>query len=114
MKNDGPGSPSGAEPAGRRAGYQFVQRGYGRPLPPIEPHVFLDERDRAFHPEAPTGLILLDRSGIIQANFPATTPGILAAYLVVRQGEQVDTAFASSGVVGYVLKGEGQTNVVGE
>jgi len=100
--------------ASDRARYFFPERSYGRPLKPIKEHVFLDERDRAMAPDASTGLILLDRSEAMETGFPATTPNLLAAYLVVTAGDHYETLFQSSGEVYCVVNGSGRTEVAGQ
>ena len=69
-------------------------------------HQFLAERDRAFDPATPTGLIALDLSERLGTGFPATTPLMLTRYARIRAGERLTTRFKASGELYYVFEGE--------
>jgi gentisate 1,2-dioxygenase len=77
--------------------------------PPVPRRQFLAERDRAFDPEAPTGLIPLDASDALETPYPATTPSLLAQYLRLRSGESLSTKDRASGEVYFVMQGTGQS-----
>ena len=98
----------------RRARYFSSADGFNIKRPRIPAHAFLAERDRAFAPAAPTGLIQLDLSGALEIEFPATTPLILARYAVIRAGETLRTAFAASGQIYHVIAGAGDTSWGGD
>ena len=66
-----------------------------------------DEQRRALASDCPTGLIPLDISGMLGTAYPATTPLLLARYVVVRAGESLDHAFAATGEIFYVARGNG-------
>ena len=53
---------------------------------------FADEATRAFDVTAPTGTIDLDCSATLGSKHPATTPNLLARYLVIREGEELEFA----------------------
>ncbi|WP_231596756.1 cupin domain-containing protein [Synechococcus sp. CBW1004] len=80
-----------------------------RPQPRIEPWVFRAERELAFSPDAPTGLVLLDRSQQLRLAGPGTTPSLLAGYVVVRARQQLRTRFRGGREFYFVIHGEGQT-----
>jgi len=71
--------------------------------------LFLEEYRRAFAPNTPTGVILLDLAGLMQLDFPATLPLILARYVRIRAGERMEMRLAASGEIYVVLKGTGVT-----
>lgn len=78
-------------------------------LPPVPDHIFVDEPLRALAADTPTGLIACDLSQHMACAFAATTPLILARYGRIRAGESLPTAFDASGVVCYVIQGQGTT-----
>ncbi|MGH7321860.1 MAG: cupin domain-containing protein [Candidatus Rokuibacteriota bacterium] len=83
--------------------------GFNIERPPVPAHVFLAERDRVFAAGAPTGLIPLDLSRLLEVPGPATTPLILARYARIRAGERLETAFRASTELYYVIQGAGTT-----
>jgi len=89
--------------------YLSVEDGFNIKRPPIVPRVFLEEHRRAFAPETPTGLVPLDQGGLLELDFPATLPLILARYLRIRAGERVKTRLEASGEIYVVLMGTGAT-----
>lgn len=78
-------------------------------LPPVPDHLFATEPVAALDPDALTGLIACDLSPQLACPFPATTPLVLARYARIRSGEALDTAFAASGIICYVIRGSGRT-----
>jgi gentisate 1,2-dioxygenase len=78
-------------------------------LPPVPDHLFTAEPVAALAPDAPTGLTACDLSGQLACPFPATTPLVLARYARIRPGESLDTTFAASGIICYVIQGSGST-----
>ncbi len=99
-----PGSP--AEARGR-----FFNTGnaFNVKLPPVPDHIFTAEPLRALDPSTPTGLIACDLSEALACDFPATSPLVLARYARIRAGETLATDFAASGVICYVIAGQGTT-----
>jgi len=95
--------------ASRRAVFYAPEVAFDRPVPKVPPAVFWAERERAFAPSAPTGLIACDLARQLGSPWPATTPTMLARYAVVRVGEPLRHQLASSGEVYYVLRGHGET-----
>ncbi|MBI3455756.1 MAG: cupin domain-containing protein [Candidatus Rokubacteria bacterium] len=83
--------------------------GFNIKRPPIPPHVFRAERDRALSPTTPTGLIPLDLGARLELDGPATTPLILARYARIRAGETLETRLKASTELYYVITGTGQT-----
>jgi len=78
-------------------------------FPRQEPHVFAKELDVCEDPDTPTRIVDLDWSNSLQIPYPATTPTMLARYIVLRPGEALDARFAGSGAFFYVIAGEGRT-----
>lgn len=70
-------------------------------------HAFARERDDAFAPDRSTGFVTLDLSAHYGFAYPATTPAMLGRYAVVRAGETLACPAATTGLAGYVLRGEG-------
>ena len=75
---------------------------------------FLAECERAFDPEAPTGLIPLDASDALETPYAATTPSLLAQYLRLRSGESLATEQRASGEVYLVMHGAGRSRNDGD
>ena len=92
-----------------RARYFNTGNAFNLQLPRVPDESFTAEPARALHPDTPTGLIACDRSRELQCAFPATTPLVLARYARIRTGETLETTFAASGVVVYVIAGSGST-----
>jgi gentisate 1,2-dioxygenase len=101
--------PRAATPYTARARYLSSLDGFNVKQPAIPAHAFRAERDRALDPAAPTGLVPLDLSGLLQLDGPATTPLILARYARVRAGEGLETRFAASTELYYAIRGAGTT-----
>jgi gentisate 1,2-dioxygenase len=80
-----------------------------RDLADVPAHTFADEQRRALDPACPTGLIALDLSRELGLPWAASTPFMLARYVVVRAGEKLEHAFQASGEVYYVIEGVGTT-----
>ncbi|MDH3713572.1 MAG: cupin domain-containing protein [Gammaproteobacteria bacterium] len=72
---------------------------------------FVDERDRAFDADAPTGLIDMDLSEALETPYPATTPLILSRYARIRAGETLDIDVRASAQLYCVLTGRGTTRI---
>ena len=75
--------------------------------PPVPRRQFLAERERAFDPAAPSGVVVLDASDALHTPYPATTPSLLARYLRLRAGESLATRQRASGEVYFVMRGSG-------
>ncbi len=75
--------------------------------PPVPRRQFLDERERAYDADGPSGLIPLDASDDLQIPCPATTPSLLAQYLRLRRGDTLTTRQRASGEVYFVMHGAG-------
>jgi gentisate 1,2-dioxygenase len=93
----------------RRARYFSSAEGFNLKRPRVPAQVFAAERETALDPSTPTGLIPLDLSGQLEIDFPATTPLILARYAKLRAGEKLETNFAASGEIYYVITGGGES-----
>ena len=92
-----------------RARYFDSSNAFAIKYPAVPRQIFLGERDHAFAPDTATGLIDLDLSAVLELEYPATTPLILARYARIRAGESLSTAFCSSGEIYYVIQGRGRT-----
>ena len=96
-------------PYTQRARYYSSRDGFNIQKPKIPAHIFRAERDRAFDPATPTGLIACDLSRELEIGFPATVPLALARYARIRAGERLATRFAASGALYYVIAGSGES-----
>jgi gentisate 1,2-dioxygenase len=85
------------------------ENGFEFTFPPVPVRQFLSERDRAFDPKSPSGVIALDSSDALGTAYPATTPTLLCRYLKFRAGEQLRAKFVASGEVYYVMSGRGES-----
>ncbi|QHE84592.1 hypothetical protein [Hydrogenophaga sp. BPS33] len=90
--------------------YYVPDGAFDRGLADVPPHLFVEEQRRAVDPACPSGLIDLDLSAPLGLDFPATTPAMLARYVVVRAGESVSHVFQATGEVFYVARGRGVTS----
>jgi len=93
----------------RRARYHSAANNFTFAWPPVPARQFLPERDRAFAPETPTGLIALDASDDLGAPYPATTPVLLLRYLKLKAGGTLATELRASGEIHYVMQGAGES-----
>ncbi len=93
--------------AASRAIYYSPQKAFDRPVAPILPVVFAEQRARAFDPACPSGFVACDLSVYLGSDWPASTPTMLARYVVIRAGEAVAHTLQASGLVYYVLRGAG-------
>lgn len=94
----------------RRAIYYPPSEAFARGGGPVPVHVFDAELRRAAAPETPTGFVPLDLSATLGLGFPATTPALLARYVVLRPGEPFEYRLAATGEVYYVIAGAGSTS----
>ncbi len=105
---DGTAAPP-VTPYTAEARYLTSLDGFDVKQPAIPAHVFRAERDRAQAAGAPTGLVPLDLSAVLEVPGPATTPLILARYARIRAGETLETQFAASTELYYAMRGAGTT-----
>jgi gentisate 1,2-dioxygenase len=98
-----------SSPYAQRARYVTSENGFEFTFPPVPVRQFLSERDRAFDPKSPSGVIALDSSDALGTAYPATTPTLLCRYLKFRAGEQLRAKFVASGEVYYVMSGRGES-----
>jgi quercetin dioxygenase-like cupin family protein len=90
-----------------RALYFNTGNAFNLQLPRVPDESFTAEPAKALDPDTPTGLIACDRSKELACSFPATTPLVLARYARIRARETLETNFAASGVIAYVIAGSG-------
>jgi gentisate 1,2-dioxygenase len=93
--------------AAMRARYHIAENGFSFEWPAVPVHQFLAERDRAMDRDTPTTSIELDISKVLRTAYPATTPTILTRYLKIRAGEAIESSYAASGELYYVMSGSG-------
>ncbi|UUY00718.1 hypothetical protein [Sphingomonas sp. J315] len=94
--------------AAARAEFYAPEIAFDRPVPKVPAAAFRAERDRAFAADAATGSIPCDLSGQLGSPWPATTPTMLARYVVIRAGETLQHQHCSTGEVFYVMRGAGE------
>lgn len=92
-----------------RARYFNTGNAFNVKLPEVPDTAFSAEPAKALDPATPTGLIACDASDVMECDFPATSPFVLARYARIRAGETLDVNFVASGVVYYVIEGSGET-----
>jgi gentisate 1,2-dioxygenase len=70
---------------------------------------------RQFSPEihrgGPTRLIPLDLSDDLGVGYPATSPGLLASFVVLRPGDQLVTGADSTSELYYCIRGRGHSQI---
>ncbi|WP_295374306.1 hypothetical protein [uncultured Pseudacidovorax sp.] len=82
---------------------------FDRGLPDVPLHLFEAEQRQVLRATCPSGLVALDLSPLLKTAYPATTPMMLARYVVIHAGDQVAHRFAATGEVYHVLRGQGRT-----
>ena len=87
-------TPTADTPYTRRARYFSDDNGFSFRWSPVPVRQFLTERDRAFDPNTPTGMIALDSSDTLGTHYPATTPALLLRYIKIRAGEELRASLA--------------------
>lgn len=95
-----------------QAGASLTQRQNSQPRQPppaVETWTFKTERQQAFDPQVPSGVVLLDRSKHLRLSGPGTTPSLLAAYIKINATERVTTCFQGGLEFYYVIRGEGRS-----
>jgi gentisate 1,2-dioxygenase len=112
MPVQSPAAP--ATPAQARGRFFNTGNGFNVQLPPVPDRIFSREPAIALDPATPTGLIACDIAGELVSGFPATTPLVLARYARIRAGESLATDFVASGVIAYVIAGNGRTSCAGQ
>ena len=105
---------SGSHAWNRRARYFNSGNAFALTLSPVPSATFTAERDRAFDPATPTGLIDMDLSAALDTPFPATTPLVLSRYAVIRAGDTLAVEVRASAQLMCILEGRGTTTVEGE
>ncbi|WP_164867993.1 cupin domain-containing protein [Rhodovarius crocodyli] len=103
-----------ASPAAARARFFNSGNAFNIKLPAVPAAEFSGVAEAALAPDAPTGLLACDQSGAIGCGFPATSPLMLARYATVAAGEALELAFASTGLIAYVIQGAGEVTAGGE
>ena len=109
-----PAHPAAGTTAASRAIYYSPEKAFDRPVSPILPVVFADERAKAFDPACPSGFVPCDQLAHLGCDWLASTPTMLARYVVIRGGEAVRHTLQASGVVYYVIRGSGTAQCADE
>jgi gentisate 1,2-dioxygenase len=107
-------NPPAVDPYADRAHYFTDENGFSFSWPAVPVHQFLAERDAAFDSYTPTSVVALDLAALLETPYPATTPTLLCRYLKIRAGESLQTSFAASGEIFYVLQGSGRSTNGGD
>ena len=97
-----------------RARYYSPANIFNVKRPPIPQMAFVDARDQAMAPDAPTGWIPLDIGAQIGLDEPATTPLMLVRYARIAAGETLKGSFRASGEFYFVISGSGQASKGGD
>ncbi|MGB7180624.1 MAG: cupin domain-containing protein [Burkholderiaceae bacterium] len=92
-----------------RARYFNSGNAFAMSLPAVPSVQFTDERNAAFDPDGPTGLIDMNLSHVLQTPFAATTPFAMSRYMRIRAGESLCPNLVASAQVICILKGAGHT-----
>ena len=106
--------PTGHSTWSERARYFNSGNAFALKHPAVPSVQFIKERDRAFDPDSPTGLIDMDLSAELQTPFPATTPFVLSRYARIRAGESLTVQVRASAQLFSILTGQGTTTIDGE
>lgn len=105
--------PAAGDPAAR-ARYFDSSDAFDLALPPVPRHRFVEERDRAFDPDAGSAIVDLDRGPAMALDFAATTPLLLAHYLRIAPGDRLPFESRAGVELYYVIAGAGRSAGAGE
>jgi quercetin dioxygenase-like cupin family protein len=83
-------------------------------LPPVPPLLFTAEAAQVLDPDAPSMILPCDASGALGLDYPATAPFVLARYLRLCAGQALADTAAASGLLHYVIAGQGRVELGGE
>lgn len=97
-----------------RARYYDPENFFSFKWPDVPRRQFVTECEAAFDKSTATKEIMLDCSDVLETAYPATTPLLLARYLVLREGESLKIDRRASAEIFYVLKGRGTSTGMGE
>lgn len=97
-----------------RAIYHAPTKAFSRNIPPVPPHIFAAERERAYAVDWPTGYVVMNLQDALNTESEATTPLLLARYLVINPGDTFSNELNCTAELYYVLEGEGRTVSTGE
>lgn len=96
-------------PVSARAIFYTPEVAFTFKQPDVPRHIFKAEAERALAPDAVTGEVVLDLGSEMGLDYPATTPNLLARYVIVRQDQELGACRRASSEVYYVLQGEGRS-----
>lgn len=94
-----------------RARYFNSREAFALELSSVPSVQFVEQRDRAFDSNSPTGLTDMDLRAELGTPYPATTPLVLSRYARIRAGESLQVAVRASAQLFAVLSGSGSTRV---
>ena len=97
-----------------RARFQDPENFFAFKWPTVPRSQFLAERDRAFASDAPSGQIELDASDAMAMDYAATTPMLLARYIVIRANDSLAIERHASAELFYVFHGQGESEGAGD
>lgn len=92
-----------------RAQYLTAQEAAAADVAKAPVQVFAQQAEKAFAAATQSGMIDLDTSPHAGGDSPATTPNLLARYLVIREGEEFEFSARATCVLFYVIKGSGRS-----
>ncbi|ROR23097.1 gentisate 1,2-dioxygenase [Comamonas sp. BIGb0124] len=96
-----------ANAAQAQARYFNSANAFNVKLPVVPAHAFDDVAAAALGSGQTTGWHVCDQSAALGSPSAATTPFMLARYAHIRQGQTLDAQFLASGVLCFVIAGEG-------
>lgn len=97
-----------------RAIYHAPTKAFSRNIPAVPAHIFAAEREQAYADGQPTGYIVMNLQRELDTETEATTPFLLARYLVINPGETFANEVNCTAELYYVLEGNGRTASAGE
>jgi quercetin dioxygenase-like cupin family protein len=80
-------------------------------LPPVPARLFIEEAAAALDPAAPSMMLPCDASDALGLDYPATTPFVLARYLRLCGGQAFAATAEASGLLHYVITGQGRVEL---
>lgn len=76
-------------------------------IPKVPCHLFEEERLAALHEATPAGAIALDLSARLGLAYPASTPSLLARYLILDDNSALELSTNATGEMYYAASGHG-------
>lgn len=76
---------------------------------PVMPEIGVEAFPESLYAEGESRVIPLDLAATLKVSYPCTSPNLLASFVRINAGEQVDLATPATSHMFYVIRGQGET-----